>query len=93
MALIKKSEFKNMDVKGMEDKMRELRMELIKVNAQIAVGTTPEKPGRVKQIKRTIARLNTHIRNKTVANISKISAKNISVKTKDNKNLGGKVKA
>ena len=59
MAIIKKSELKQMNEKVMNDRMGELKKELIKINAQIAVGTTPEKPGRVKEIKKTIARMHT----------------------------------
>lgn len=39
------------------DKIVELKKELLKMNSQIAVGTTPESPGRVKQIKKEIARI------------------------------------
>lgn len=41
------------------EKLIELKKEMIKVNAQIAIGTVPENPGRIKEIKKTIARLNT----------------------------------
>jgi len=68
MALIKKSELKQMNEKMLNEKLIELKKELIKINAQIAVGTPPEKPGRVKQMKRTIARINTYIKNKSGGN-------------------------
>lgn len=38
-------------------KLNELKKELIKHNAQIAVGTTPKSPGAVKQTKKTIAKI------------------------------------
>lgn len=41
----------------MLEKIVELKKELLKMNSQIAVGTTPESPGRVKQIKKEIARI------------------------------------
>lgn len=41
------------------NKLNELRIELIKENAQIATGTTPKSPGKVRQIKKTIARIKT----------------------------------
>lgn len=53
-----------MEKKSLHEKLLELKKELIKINAQIAVGTTPEKPGRIKEIKRTIAKIHTFIHNK-----------------------------
>ncbi len=64
MAIIKKTELKQMNEKILNEKLNELKKEMIKINAQIAIGTTPEKPGRIKEIKKTIARINTYLRNK-----------------------------
>ena len=41
----------------LEEKEKEMQMELIKANAQIATGTTPKNPGQVKQAKKTIAKI------------------------------------
>lgn len=41
----------------MSEKLKELRKELLKMNSQIAVGTAPESPGKVKQVKKEIARI------------------------------------
>jgi len=57
MAVINKKELKNMSNEDLENKLNDLRKELIKENAQIAVGTTPKSPGQVKQMKKTIARI------------------------------------
>ena len=46
-----------MDEKSLSSKLFELRNELISVNAQVAMGTLPENPGRIKEIKKTIARI------------------------------------
>lgn len=59
MAIIKKNEMKSMDDKSILEKMSELNRELIRINAQIAMGTLPENPGRIKEIRKTIARLKT----------------------------------
>ena len=53
---------KTKDLRGMAkeellNKLTELKKELIKQNAQIATGTTPKSPGQVKQIKKTIAKI------------------------------------
>lgn len=48
-----------MDEKTLNEKLTELKMELIKINAQISMGTLPENPGRIKEIRKTIARIKT----------------------------------
>ena len=57
MSLIKKNEIKAMTNKQREEKITDLKKEIIKSNAQISTGTVPENPGRIKEIRRTIARL------------------------------------
>tara|TARA_Y100000310_G_C20552540_1_gene748842 strand:- start:848 stop:1060 length:213 start_codon:yes stop_codon:yes gene_type:complete len=59
MVIIRKNEMVKMDKKILNDKLRELNKELIKINAQIAMGTVPENPGKIKEIRRTIARIKT----------------------------------
>jgi len=41
----------------LKSKLTELRMELIKHNAQISTGTTPKSPGQVRNVKKTIAKI------------------------------------
>ena len=57
MAILKKNELKNMSKKSIDDKMIELKKELMKFNSQRAVKTTLENPGKVKEIRRSIAKL------------------------------------
>jgi len=64
MAIINKQELKNLEADDIKAKVEELKKELIKHNSQIATGTTPKSPGRVKEIKKTIARLLTARKNK-----------------------------
>ncbi|MBN1175223.1 50S ribosomal protein L29 [Candidatus Woesearchaeota archaeon] len=50
------------DIASMSDADRkktvtESKAELIKLNGQSATGTTPKSPGRIKQLKKTIARV------------------------------------
>lgn len=54
-----------MNEEALKSKLTDLRKELIKVNSQISTGTLPENPGRVKEIKRTIARLITNLNQKS----------------------------
>ncbi len=65
MAIIKKSEFKQMNEGTAKEKMNDLKKELIKINSQIAMGTLPQSPGRIKEIKRTVAKLNMILHKKT----------------------------
>ncbi len=57
MAIINKKELKNINKGDLKAKLQEIRKELIKENAQIAVGTTPKSPGQIKQTKKTVARI------------------------------------
>ena len=41
----------------LENKIIELKKELMKINSQIAIGTVPKSPGKVKEMKRTIAKI------------------------------------
>jgi len=61
---MKIKEIRSMSKEDLNSKLEELRKELIKVNAQIATGTTPKSPGQVKQIKKNIAKIVTVIHEK-----------------------------
>ena len=59
MALIKKSELKELGVPQLETKLKDLKKEMMKFNAQRSTKTTLESPGRVKVVRKTIARIYT----------------------------------
>ena len=61
---IKAKELRQMKENQLKEKLTEVRKELMKLNSQIAVGTVPESPGKVKQVKKTIARILTIINEK-----------------------------
>ncbi len=61
MALIRKSELKKMSNEELKKKLNELRLELVKLNAQRAVGGSVN-PGKLRETKRTIARILTYLR-------------------------------
>ena len=54
---MKAKEIRSMGKEDLKTKIEELKKELMKVNTQIATGTTPKSPGQVKQIKKNIARI------------------------------------
>ncbi len=68
---LKKSDLKNMNELTLKDRLNELNKDLIKFNAQIATHTTPENPGKIKAIKKTIAQINTLLNQKSKEVIKK----------------------
>ncbi|MBU0962707.1 MAG: 50S ribosomal protein L29 [Nanoarchaeota archaeon] len=56
---MKIKELRKMDEKILESKITEIKKDLMKLNAQVATGTTPENPGRIRSLKKTIAKIYT----------------------------------
>lgn len=54
---MKAKELKLMNDLDLENKILELKKELMKVNSQIAIGTVPKSPGKVRAMKKTIAKI------------------------------------
>lgn len=82
---MKIKEIKSLDEASLNEKLVELKKELIKINAQIAIGTTPKNPGQVKKIKKTIARVMGVKGNKADENKNKSVGKNILKNSEVNK--------
>jgi len=61
---MKSKDIKSKTKEELESQLVELRRELIKLNTQVATGTTLKSPGQVKNIKKNIARLLTELRTK-----------------------------
>ncbi|KYK33364.1 MAG: 50S ribosomal protein L29 [Theionarchaea archaeon] len=61
MAILRSEDIRDMTLEEMKEKRGELRAEYSKEQALLATGTAPENPGRIKALRRTIARLNTII--------------------------------
>jgi len=59
MAILRKKEIKSMSEKDMEKNVNEFRLELAKEKANIAIGATVTSPGRIREIRKTIARIET----------------------------------
>ncbi|MDP2909253.1 MAG: 50S ribosomal protein L29 [Nanoarchaeota archaeon] len=57
MAILTKNDFRQMSETQLGEKLTDLRKELMKMNTQISAGTTPESPGKVKEVKKVIARI------------------------------------
>lgn len=54
---MKAKELKAMSQADLDGKTAELKKELMKLNSQIAIGTIPKSPGKVKEIRRTLAKI------------------------------------
>jgi large subunit ribosomal protein L29 len=59
MAILRVKEIRELSEKNLKKKNEELVKELLKTKAQSASKVNPENPGRIKEIKKTIARINT----------------------------------
>lgn len=59
MAIHKVDEIRRMSREQRGERLRELKGELIRERAIAAAGGAPENPGRLREIKRTIARIKT----------------------------------
>jgi large subunit ribosomal protein L29 len=62
MALIKKRAIHEMEITELNKRLSELRLELVKDRAQSSVGAAPANTGRVKERRRTIARILTELK-------------------------------
>lgn len=57
MAILRSKDILKLTPKEREEKIKELKKELMKLKSQIAMGSLPESPGKVRAIKRTLARI------------------------------------
>ena len=61
---MKKKEMKGKSEEELRKQLKEMKKELIKLNTQIATGTTLKSPGQVRKIKKNIARILTILKTK-----------------------------
>lgn len=64
MAILRSDEIRKMEEKDLSAKLGELKIELAKEKANIRIGASVTSPGRMKGIKKTIARVETIKREK-----------------------------
>lgn len=62
MAIIKKKQLKEMTTPDLVNRYNELKLELSKERGQMAIGGSPTNPGRVKELRRTVAKILTEIK-------------------------------
>ncbi len=56
---MKFKEIQKLSPQDREKKVKEMRVELLKLNGQVQTGTAPKSPGQIKELKRSIARIKT----------------------------------
>jgi|TARA_B100001964_G_C14250684_1_gene609779 large subunit ribosomal protein L29 len=54
---MKIKELRSMDKSTINEKVLELKKELVKMNAQVAIGTALKNPGQIRVVKKTLARI------------------------------------
>jgi len=57
MPILRMEEIRDMDDEERQERVQELRTELIKIRTMIKAGGSVDNPGRVKALKKTIARI------------------------------------
>lgn len=67
-------EIRGMDKNTLNEKLLELKKELVKMNAQVAMGTALKNPGQVKKLKKTVARILTINNQKSMKKIKQSEA-------------------
>ena len=66
MAILRTKEIREMNERDLDKKLNELQLELAKERANINIGASVSSPGRIKEIKKTIARIKTVKREKNL---------------------------
>lgn len=59
MAILRVDEIRNMNPTERQEELDKLKLELIRERAVASAGGAPENPGKIKEIRKTIARINT----------------------------------
>ncbi len=59
MVILRNEEIRDMSPDEINEKLTELRNELLRERTIVAAGGAPDNPGRIKEIRRTIARMKT----------------------------------
>jgi len=59
MAILKPKEIRKLTAKDLDKRLNELQLELAKERANINIGASVTSPGRLKEIRKTIARIKT----------------------------------
>ena len=56
MAMMRKKEIRKLEGKELDKKLGEMRLELAKQRASVKIGATVTSPGRIRELRKTVAR-------------------------------------
>ena len=56
MAFMRKKDIRKLEEKELEKKLNEMRLELAKQRASVKIGATVTSPGRIRELRKTVAR-------------------------------------
>lgn len=59
MVILRTEEMREMDVNELRERLNDLQKEMVEERGQIEVGGFAENPGRIKEMRKTIARIHT----------------------------------
>lgn len=62
MPILRKKEIKDMKPEDLNERLNELETDLMRLRGKIHAGGAIENPGRIRALKRTIARIKTYMR-------------------------------
>lgn len=71
MAIIKRKQLRELSETDLKKRLAELRLDVAKDRAQIAVGGSPPNPGKLREKRRTIARMLTKLNAKNKKEVGK----------------------
>jgi large subunit ribosomal protein L29 len=75
MAILRSKEIRNLSRKDIDKRLEELKLDIAKERANISIGATTTSPGKIKEIKRAIARINTIKRESAAGSIQEPSGR------------------
>ncbi|MBI2676301.1 MAG: 50S ribosomal protein L29 [Candidatus Aenigmarchaeota archaeon] len=59
MAILRKKEIRQMDRKEIDKRLQEISLELAKEKANVQIGSSVKSPGKIREMRKTIARIKT----------------------------------
>jgi len=62
LAILKKRQMKELSDNDLVKRLNDIKLDLVKDRGQIAIGGTPSNPGKVKETKKTIAKILTELK-------------------------------
>jgi len=62
MAILRSKQLRQMEKKELEKKLSEMKLEIAKEKANISIGATTTSPGKIRVMRKTIARIETIMR-------------------------------